>query len=418
MSGATPVYHRRTRCRACDREGMDIFLSLGPQPLANALPDSVDAFEAEAHYPLDVAFCDGCGLVQIPDVIDPEVLFGHYLYVTGVSSSIHAHNARYAEDVISRLGLGSDDLVVEVASNDGSLLRQFVERGVQVLGVEPARNIAAMAREAGILTESVFFDRISAAELKTRHGPAAAIIGNNVLAHVDETAGFLEGMGTFLRPGGLAVVEVPYLGEFVERLEYDTVYHEHHCYFSVSALLRLAERVGLVIRDVTEMPIHGGSVRVFFGRAQDHEGHAESVLAFAARERNAGLLDPERYRTFARDVEKNRDQILELLNRLVGEGAVVAGYGAAAKGHTLLNYCGIGPDLLPFTVDRNPLKVGRWTPGTHVPIRPVSAIEEERPDYLLILPWNFADEIMAQQSAFRARGGRFILPVPTPVIVE
>ena len=412
------VYERRSRCRACDQETLEVFLSLGPQPLANALPLSPNDREGEAKYPLDVAFCTTCGLVQIPDVIRPEVLFGDYVYVTGVSSTIAEHNRRYAATVVERLGLGAQDLVVEVASNDGSLLRCFQAEGVDVLGVEPASNIAAMAREAGVPTEDVFFDAELAAELRDRHGPAAAIIGNNVLAHVDRTADFLSGMAAMLRPDGLAITEVPYLRDFVERLEYDTVYHEHHCYFGVTPLLRLAERAGLRVVDVEEVPVHGGSIRVFYAPEATHPEHGARALEMAEAERRDGLLDVERYRQFAKDVEAQRDALLGLLADLQGEGSTVAGYGAPAKGHTLLNYCGIGPDVLPFTVDRNPLKVGKYTPGTRIPILPVEAIAERRPDYLLILPWNFAEEIMEQQSEFRESGGRFILPIPEPRILE
>ncbi len=397
---------------------MEVFLSLGPQPLANALPQSSNDRESEARYPLDVAFCTTCALVQIPDVIDPQVLFGEYPYVTGVSTTIAEHNRRFAASVVGRLGLGPDDLVVELASNDGSLLRCFQAHGVRVLGVEPASNIAEMARAAGVPTEDVFFDADVAKDLIAKYGRAAAVIGNNVLAHVDATADFLAGMGALLRPDGVAVTEVPYLREFVDRLEYDTIYHEHHCYFGVAPLLRLAEGAGLSVEDVEEVPVHGGSIRVFFRLRSAYPEHGPAPLEMAKRERAAGLTDVARYREFARDVEAQRDALLGLLRRLREDGKSVAGYGAPAKGHTLLNYCGIGPDLIPYTVDRNPLKVGRFTPGTRIPILNVEEIEARRPDYLLILPWNFADEIMEQQAAFRAAGGRFILPVPTPVIME
>jgi len=412
-----PEYTRRTRCRACDVDGLAPFLSLGPQPLANALPASPQDCSDEATYPLDVAICSTCGLVQILDVIDPETLFGHYLYVTGVSSSIHEHNRAYASDVVSRLDLGAGDLVVEVASNDGSLLKWFQEEGTRVLGVEPARNIAEMANEAGIPTESVFFGAEVAEELVGRHGLAKAVVGNNVLAHVEGTIDFLSGMARMLAPGGLAVVEVPYLGEFVDRLEYDTVYHEHHCYFSVGALMVLAERAGLRIADVVQVPIHGGSARVFFAREQDQAAHAPGVLDVRAWELEEGLLSSERFEQFARDVERNREELHGLLDQLKADGLTVAAYGAPAKGNTLLNYCGIGTDHISFTVDRNPLKVGRYLPGSHIPVLGVEAIEQRAPDVLLMLPWNFAEEILGQQADFRARGGRFILPVPHPRIV-
>ncbi len=410
-------YARRTTCRACEESTLHTFLSLGPQPLANALPEGPDDFAEEATYPLDVALCTTCGLVQIHDVIDPEVLFGHYLYVTGVSSSIHDHNRDYAAEVTARLGLEASDTVFEIASNDGSLLKQFQALGIGVLGVEPATNIAKMATDAGVPTQNVFFGEREAHRLRAEHGPAAAVIGNNVLAHVNTTVDFLRGVSTLLDTGGLGVIEVPYLGEFVERLEYDTVYHEHHCYFSVSALMYVAERSGLRVVDVQEVAVHGGSIRVYLARAEDTEPHAEVAHSFAARERKNGLLDPARYDQFARDVDAQRAALLDLLAGLRKSGRSVAAYGAPAKGHTLLNYCGIGPDTVPFTVDKNPLKVGRYTPGTHIPILPVETIAERQPDVLLLLPWNFATEIMEQQADFRAAGGKFLIPIPYPRIV-
>ena len=411
------AYSRRTTCRACDEATLHTFLSLGPQPLANALPGGPEEFADERTYPLDLALCTTCGLVQIHDVIDPEVLFAHYLYVTGVSSSIHDHNREYADDIVTRLSLESDDTVVEIASNDGSLLKRFQERGVAVLGVEPATNIAQMATDAGVPTENVFFGEAVAHELRASHGPAAAVVANNVLAHVNGTVDFLRGVGVLLEPGGLGVVEVPYLGEFVERLAYDTVYHEHHCYFSVAALMVLAERAGLRVADVREVSVHGGSIRVYLARAEDRNEHSQVAQDFAANEREQGLLDPERYDRFARDVTAQREALLRTLEELKQAGHSLAAYGAPAKGHTLVNYCGIGPDLIPFTVDKNPLKVGRYTPGTHIPILPVDEIATRGVDVLLLLPWNFADEIMEQQSEFRAAGGKFLIPIPYPRIV-
>ncbi len=411
------TYSRRTTCRACEQSTLHTFLSLGPQPLANALPAHPSDFKTERMYPLDLALCTTCGLVQIHDVVDPDVLFGHYLYVTGVSSTIHDHNRKYATEVVQRLELTEDDTVVEVASNDGSLLKRFQELGVSVLGVEPARNIANMANAAGVPTENVFFGESVAHQLRESHGAAAAVVGNNVLAHVNDTVDFLKGMAALLRVGGRGIVEVPYLGEFVNRLAYDTVYHEHHCYFSVSALMFVAERAGLRVVDVREVAVHGGSIRVYFARAEDVDTHGNVALEFAAREKARGLLDPDRYDRFAVEVADQKEGLLALIAELRRDGCQVAAYGAPAKGHTLINYCGIGPELVPFTVDKNPLKVGRFTPGTHIPILPVEAIAERKPDVLLLLPWNFADEIMDQQAGFRAAGGRFLIPIPNPRLV-
>jgi hypothetical protein len=412
----SPVHRRITRCRACDAESLSPVLDLGLQPLANALPASPEEFPGEARFPLVLCHCITCGLLQLVDVIDPEVLFGHYLYVTGTSTTIAEHNVRYAAAVRDVLGLRADDLVVEVASNDGSLLRCFQALGVRVLGIEPARNIAEIARERGVPTESVFFDREAGAALRASAGPARAVIGNNVLAHVGDPVGFLAGAAALLAPDGRVIVEVPYLEEMLDRLEYDTIYHEHLCYFSVGSLLTIAERAGLRVVRVDRVPVHGGSIRVWMARADAVPGHAREVLAMVDREREAGLADPARLARFAEDVARNRREVVALLRRLRQEGATVAGYGAPAKGNTLLNYCGIDTDLLAYTVDRSPLKQHRYTPGTHLPILPPEVLLERQPDYVLILAWNFADEIIEQQDEYRRRGGRFILPVPEPVI--
>ena len=393
------------------------FLDLGAQPLANAFLRDRSEIADEAKFPLVLHGCTNCGLVQLVDVIDPEVLFRNYIYVTGTSETIAAHNRSYAKTVVDLLTLDAGSLVVEAASNDGSLLTCFKELGVRVLGVEPARNIAALAIERGIPTETVFFDREQGARLRQAHGPARALLANNVLAHVDDPAGFLAGARALLGEGGLAVVEAPYLGEMLERVEYDTIYHEHLSYFSVTALLRLCEAAGLSVVRIDFVPVHGGSLRMYAGRAEDHDGHAEEVLKLAAAEREAGMASPVRWRKFAQAAEAQRAELLSLLRRLGEAVKTVAAYGAPAKGTTMLNFCGVGPDLVPFTVDRSHLKVGTLMPGTHIPVLPVETLLTREPDYLLLLAWNFADEIIQQQQAFRKRGGQFIVPIPSPRIV-
>jgi hypothetical protein len=411
------VHHKRTQCRACESRRLSVVLSLGMQPLANSLPRSPSAFDDEAFYPLDVYFCEECSLLQLLDVIDAEVLFRDYIYVTGTSSTIAEHNERYARAVIEQVGAGRNDLILEIASNDGSLLSCFAPYGVRTLGVEPATNIAQMARSAGIETVNEFFDRATAATLLRAHGPAKAVLANNVLAHVDDPRDFLAGVRSLLAIDGFAIFEVPYIGELLDRLEYDTIYHEHLCYFSVTTLLRLADAAGLSIRRVDRVPVHGGSLRVYARLASGGTGHADAVLAMALQEERDGLRRKATYLKFADRVADTRTSLLALLNRLRDEGRSVAAYGAPAKGNTLLNYCGIGTDLVAYTVDRNTLKVGRYTPGTHLPILPVETLLERQPDHVLILAWNFADEIIAQQAEYRDRGGRFILPIPEPRIV-
>lgn len=414
VRAATWVYHRRTTCRACGGTDLHPFLSLGPMPLANAFPRSPADFADEAVYPLDVTFCGTCSLIQIVDVVDPEVLFRDYIYMTGTSETIRAHNLAYAQALVDELGLNRADLVVEAASNDGSLLKCFKAHGVRTLGVEPATNIALLASADGIETVNTFFHSATALTLRATYGRARVVIGNNVLAHVDEPSDFLRGCHDLLTEDGRVVVEVPYLGDLLDRLEYDTIYHEHLCYFSVSALLRLCAAAGLSVVRVDHMPIHGGSLRLHAARQARQPRHAEAVLAWAEAERRAGLTSLDRFTQWAAAVQAQRAALRSLLATLAGEGRSLAAYGAPAKGNTLLNYCGIDTELIPYTVDKSPLKVGRFTPGTHIPVLPVATLLERHPDYVLILAWNFADEIMQQQAEYRRRGGRFILPIPNP----
>lgn len=413
----SPVYHRRETCRACGERNLRLFLPLGNQPLANSFLKSPDEFADEQFFPLDTVFCESCSLVQIPDVVDPEVLFRHYLYVTGTSETIAKHNLSYARAVTDMLWLTKNDLVIEVASNDGSLLRCFQDLGVRTLGVDPATNVAAMARANGVETINEFFNHETAKHIRAERGPAKAVIGNNVLAHVDDTQGFLRGCKEVIGEDGLVIIEMPYLGDLLNRTEYDTIYHEHLCYFSVNSLMRLCESAGLRIARMDHVPIHGGSLRMHAGHVEVRPTHSAQALDWAEEEKSKGFTSFERYERLTRSVERSRDSLTELLTRLKAEGKTVAGYGAAAKGNTLLNYCQITTELLPYIVDKNPLKLGMYTPGMHIPVLPVSTLLERQPDYLLILAWNFAEEIMRQQSEYKARGGKFIIPIPEVTVV-
>ncbi|MEZ5294119.1 MAG: class I SAM-dependent methyltransferase [Vicinamibacterales bacterium] len=408
------AHTRRAACRACGTPFDAPFLALGPMPLANNLPRSPEELAAQARYPLDVCVCRTCSLVQTPDVIDPRVLFAHYVYLTGMSETMRVHNRAYAAHVVGLTGAGAGDLVVDIASNDGSLLLEFQPHGVRTLGIEPAANVADIARGRGVDTVTRFFDDTAGRDLRDEHGPAAAVLANNVLAHVDDPVGFLRGAGRLIGPRGLVVIEAPYVAEMLDRLEYDTIYHEHLSYFSIGALARLADEAGLVLVRVDHVPIHGGSLRAHFGHPAAWAGHGTTVSDAVARERAQGLADVGRYARFAEAVHAHRQALRALVGDLAAAGHVVAGYGAPAKATTLLNFCGLGPEAIAFTVDRNPLKVGAFVPGVGVPILDVDALASRRPDYALIFPWNLAAEIAAQQQAYREQGGQFLLPLPEP----
>jgi hypothetical protein len=307
--------------------------------------------------------------------------------------------------------------VIEIASNDGSLLKCFKKFRAKTLGIEPAQNIADMARTSGVETVTQFFNSSTAQQIRDSYGCAKAVIGNNVLAHVDDTVDFLAGCKTLLDKEGLVIIEVPYLCDLLDKLEYDTIYHEHLCYFSVNTLLRLCDTVGLCIVRMDHVEVHGGSLRMYAGRTDEYGDHSQSVEAWAQRECAMGLTSLERFQRFALDVKANRQSLLRLVGDLSGNGHKIAGYGAPAKSTTLLNYCGIGTSHLAYVVDKSPLKVGLYTPGMHIPVLPVSTLLERQPDYVLILAWNFAEEIMKQQQEYTARGGRFIIPIPEPRVV-
>jgi len=403
-------------CLGCAAALGDPFLDLGSQPLANALVRPEDTARPEPLFPLAVAYCARCHLVQLTETAPPEALFGEYLYFSSYSDHFLAHARAMAEALVTRFTLGSRHRVLEIASNDGYLLQFLQARGVPVLGVEPARNVAEVAQARGIPTLARFFGADAVEEITRDFGPADVIIGNNVLAHVPGINAFLEAVAACLAPRGAGVFEFPYVGELLARTAFDTIYHEHVFYYSLSAVAGLAARAGLEVFDVERQPIHGGSLRVFL----QHIG-ARPVEPAVARmhgeEATAGLTSGARYAGFSRNVDTLRHDLVALLSRLQGEGKRLAAYGAPAKGTVLLNACGIGTDLVSFTVDRSPHKQGRLVPGVRLPIRAPEALLEEMPDFTLLLPWNIADEIVEQQSAYLRKGGAFILPVPKPRVI-
>jgi SAM-dependent methyltransferase len=403
-------------CRGCAGALAPPFVDLGATPLANAFVRPERAHLPDRTFPLAVARCSACHLVQITDTVEPGALFSEYIYFSSYSDIFVAHARALAGALSERFGLGPDRRVVEIASNDGYLLQYFQARGIPVLGVEPARNIAAAAVARGIPTLNRFFGSSAVAEVRAWVKAADVIIGNNVLAHVPDVNDFLAAVAACLAEQGAAVFEFPYVADLLERTAFDTIYHEHVFYYSLSALVALATRARLEVFDVERQAIHGGSLRVFLG----HRGGrvpGPAVAALLSAEQTAGLTGSEPYERFGHDVERLRHDISALLRSLKAAGHRLAAYGAPAKGNTLLNACAIGCDLIEFTVDRSPHKQGLLTPGARLPVREPEALLSEMPDYTVILPWNIADEIVDQQRAYLKKGGAFIVPVPAPRIL-
>ncbi|MFT7076711.1 MAG: SAM-dependent methyltransferase [Planctomycetota bacterium] len=402
-------------CRSCGSTDLHTFLDLGAMPLSDGLKDAREIDTDDERFPLEVAFCSACTLVQIRHTVAPEVLFADdYPYYSSFSDALIAHSKKNVDSRIDELRLGPGDLAVELASNDGYLLQHYVARGVKVQGIDPAKGPVEAARKKGIPTHHEFFTEAFAEQLASEGVRADVIHGNNVLAHVADTNGFVRGLKVLLAPDGVAVIEVPYLRDLIEHTEFDTIYHEHLCYFSAHALVELFKRSGLYLNRVERLSIHGGSLRLFVGHDDDPE---TSITRLLAEENALGMTGLDYYRSFTGQVEAVRDGLREIILRLKRQGMRIAGYGAAAKGAIMLEYAGLGTDELAWVADRNVHKQGRHMPGNHLLIVSPDRILEERPDYLLILPWNFKDEIMSQQSEFAAGGGQFIVPVPTPEIL-
>ena len=394
---------RITACRSCGHKDLEKVLDLGHTPLADRLLTDEQLNQAEPAFPLEVGFCTECSLMQILETVPPSVLFCEdYPYYSSFSDTLLRHSRENALDLIERRKLDKSSLVVELASNDGYLLKNYVEYGIPVLGIDPAEGPSREAEKINVPTLDEFFTFELAHKLYEQGKGADVIHGNNVLAHVADTNGFVEGIRVLLKPGGVAVIEAPYVKDLIDHCEFDTIYHEHLCYFSVTALDRLFRNHSLYLNEVKHLPIHGGSLRLYVEKT---ENIGDSVREMLGVEKSKGADQIGYYQDFSRRVQGIRQKLSALLIDLKAKGKTIAAYGAAAKGSTLINYVGIGKDIVDFVVDRNVYKQGRYMPGHHQPIYAVGKILEEMPDYVLLLPWNFVDEILEQQAEYRARGG-------------
>lgn len=404
------------KCRSCGSTDAAHILDLGQQPLANNLLTPTDLAKKEPKFPLRLAVCKSCWMLQITDLVPPVELFSEYLYFSSFSDLMLRHSREACDGYMKEFGLNGLSLVVEVASNDGYLLQNFVKAKVPCLGIEPAANIAKIAREKGIETLVEFFGKKIASDLAAQNRQADLILGNNVFAHAPDTNDFVAGLKTLLKPKGRIALEFPYGADFIEHTEFDTIYHEHVFYFTLTALKPLFERHGLTIFRVQRLPIHGGSLRLFAGHTGAHAVE-KSATDLLAEETRKGVNALAYYEGFANQVLNLKDSLVALLAKLKKENKSIAAYGASAKGSTLLNYYGVGAATLDFVADRSTYKQGRLTPGTHIPIVPPEELLKRKPDYTLLLTWNFADEILAQQKVYRDAGGKFIVPIPKVKVV-
>jgi SAM-dependent methyltransferase len=403
----------QSQCRSCGTTLAHTFVDLGMSPLANSYIKPEQRSRMEPFYPLHVYVCSACLLVQLEQFSSPHDIFSDYAYFSSFSDSWLAHAKRYVDMIADRFQLGRDSKVVEIASNDGYLLQNFVARGVPVLGVEPAANVAEVAKQKGVNTTVAFFGEKTACGLVADGWGADLIIGNNVLAHVPDLNDFVKGLKVLLKPTGLITMEFPHLVQLMEQNQFDTVYHEHFSYFSFLAVEKVFARHGMTLFDVEELPTHGGSLRIYARHAQDSSKPIGArAQDLKAREEKAGFGRLDHYLSFGPQVEATKRKLLSFLIAAKQEGKRVVGYGAPAKGNTLLNYCGVRTDFIDYTVDRSPHKQGHFLPGVHIPIHSPERVRETRPDYLLILPWNLREEVMEQMAFIRDWGGKFVVPIP------
>ena len=406
-------------CRSCGGRLTVTMADLGLQPASNAFLESQAAIEHEKRYPLRAKVCENCKLVQLDYDVAPEELFGNYVYFSSYSDQWLAHAKAYCEMALERFALTSESLVVELASNDGYLLKNFLKLGIPVLGIDPSGTVAAAAEKIGVPTLVQFFGERVAKELAQQGRQADLIIGNNVLAHVPQLNDFVAGIAALLRPQGSVTIEFPHLLELIRHVEFDTIYHEHFSYFSLYAMEQVFRRHGLRLYDVERLSTHGGSLRIFAAHAARADlSDSASLREVRAQEEAAGLPDLKTYMQFAKRVDECRDSLRDFLAGAKRDGKRVAAYGAAAKGNTLMNFCGITPEDVAFVADRNPHKQNKLLPGTHIPVISPEELMRAKPDYVLILPWNLRDEISRQLADIKAWGGRFVTPVPVVQIFD
>lgn len=406
------------RCRHCGNPLRYTVVDLGMSPLCESFLTKEQLGEPETYYPLHVRVCDSCWLVQLPQFVSPAHIFTEYAYFSSYSTSWVTHAERYCNMIKQRLGLGPKSFVVELGSNDGYLLQHFLALGVRALGVEPAANVASVARSAGIPTQVAFFNTDLAREIVADRGHADLIVANNVLAQVPNLNDFVAGMSHLLAPEGVITIEVPHLERLIAENQFDTIYHEHFSYFSVGTIIRLGAPYELVLIDVESLPTHGGSLRVYLAHKGSQHPISIRVANMLSQERSAGLERLSVYSDFESRVQSTKRKLLSALIAAKEQGKRICGYGAPGKANTLLNYCGIGPDFLDFTVDRNPYKHGRFTPGMRIPIHPVDAIDDARPDFILVLPWNLEHEIVEQMQHVGMWGAKFIVPIPEISVID
>jgi hypothetical protein len=409
---------KASRCRLCGSELSHRFVDLGMSPLCETFLKADELDQMEPFFPLHVLTCGECFLVQLKEYVSPEHIFREYAYFSSYSTSWVAHAKAYCDMIAMRLGLGPQSLAVELASNDGYLLQHFLPLGVPVLGIEPAVNVAQVAIDKGIPCLTEFFGVEIATRLAAEGRRADLIAGNNVLAQVPDLNDFVGGMAILLKPEGVITLEFPHLEKLMDENQFDTIYHEHFSYFSFTTIEFMANRHGLKLIDVEELPTHGGSLRVFLAHKASAHQPSGAVGALLAREAARGFREIATYSAFAEQVKATKRKLLAALIGIKDEGRTICGYGAPGKGNTLLNYCGIGPDFLDFTVDRNPYKHGRFTPGMHIPILPPEAIETAKPDYIFVLPWNLKQEITRQMRHVGDWGAKFIIPIPEVAIID